>query len=82
MNAVDTIRVALQDGAGPGDARYIYPEAWEAAGKLGETLTEYADHLAWRCHYRKRYGTCHCGLDEAMAELGLEPVAVQDPEAK
>jgi hypothetical protein len=49
---------------------------------LEEALTEYAEHTAWRCHYRSRYGQCLCGLDDTMRALGLEPVPVHDPEAE
>lgn len=48
---------------------------------LHHALEEYAEHGSWRCHYRTRYLTCRCGLDELMVSLGLEPVEVQDPEA-
>lgn len=30
----DALRQALQDGAGAGDARYVYPEAWVAVETL------------------------------------------------
>lgn len=49
--------------------------------RLREVLTEYADHISWRCSYRTRYGKCVCGLDEKMAEFGMPPVLVHDPEA-
>jgi len=32
------IREALQDGAGAGDAQYIYPEAWAQLDRLESTL--------------------------------------------
>jgi hypothetical protein len=55
--------------------------AEERAAKLEAALTEYASHQAWRCDYRSRYGSCRCGLDETLKELGMEPVPVYDPEA-
>lgn len=32
------VREALQDGAGAGDARYIYPEAWEQLDRFEAAL--------------------------------------------
>ena len=50
--------------------------------RLREGLREYAQHAAWRCEYRSRYGACLCGLDDFMVGIGLEPVPVDDPEAR
>jgi hypothetical protein len=44
-------------------------------------ITDYAAHASWRCDYRKRYGECHCGLDDLCDRLGIERVPPNDPEA-
>lgn len=48
--------------------------------KLLLDLCEYAQHDAWRCHYRTRYGRCVCGLDELCDQVGLERRPPNDPE--
>ena len=49
---------------------------------LRKALLDYAQHAAWRCEYRSRYGSCQCGLDDLMTSLGLPVVPVNDPEAR
>jgi hypothetical protein len=63
-------------------ARAALNDALLQVSVLKRALLDYADHQSWRCQYRTRYKRCVCGLDELMASLGLEPVAVADPEAK
>ena len=48
--------------------------------RLESLIREYAQHTAWRCEYRSRYGRCACGLDYELEKLGLPPIPVHDPE--
>ena len=49
--------------------------------QLRKGFNEFADHQAWRCRYRSRYGKCLCGLDDFTEAHGLDTVTVDDPEA-
>ncbi len=62
--------------------RLALNELLEEIETLGDAFNEYSAHQSWRCQYRSRYGKCVCGLDDFVAAYGLEPVPVDDPEAK
>lgn len=74
-NDTDTVREALQDGARPGLAEYIYPDAHAALDRIDSLLTAYRE-VAERADELRLWEPGHRGDAAARRALAAAVAAL------